>query len=103
MFILVGIDGVNKMSKSFGNYIGINELLNVMYGKVMLIFDEIMILYYELIIDLEFEEIEEIKRKFEEGILYLRDVKMRFVREIVKFYYGEEAVLKVEEEFIKVF
>ena len=103
MPILVGTDGVNKMSKSLGNYIGINEPPNVMYGKVMSIPDEIMISYYELTTDLEPEEIEEIKRKLEEGTLHPRDAKMRLAREIVKLYHGEEAAKKAEEEFIRVF
>jgi len=103
MPILVGTDGVNKMSKSLGNYIGINEPPNIMYGKVMSIPDEVMILYYELTTDVEPEEIEEIKRKLEEGTLHPRDAKMRLAREIVKLYHGEEAAKKAEEEFIKVF
>jgi len=103
MPILVGTDGVNKMSKSLGNYIGINEPPNVMYGKVMSIPDEVMISYYELTTDVEPEEIEEIKRKLEEGTLHPRDAKMRLAREIVKLYHGEEAAIRAEEEFIKVF
>lgn len=103
MPILVGTDGVNKMSKSLGNYIGINEPPNVMYGKVMSIPDEVMISYYELTTDVEPEEIEEIRRKLEEGTLHPRDAKMRLAREIVKLYHGEEAAKKAEEEFIKVF
>lgn len=103
MPILVGTDGVNKMSKSLGNYIGINEPPNIMYGKVMSIPDEIMISYYELTTDLEPEEIEEMKRKLEEGTLHPRDAKMRLAREIVKLYHGEEAAKKAEEEFIRVF
>jgi len=103
MPILVGTDGINKMSKSLGNYIGINEEPSIMYGKVMSIPDEVMIQYYELATDVEPEEIEEIKIKLEEGILHPRDAKMRLAFEIVKLYHGEENAQLAQEQFIRVF
>ncbi|MEZ0535705.1 tyrosine--tRNA ligase [Caldicellulosiruptoraceae bacterium PP1] len=103
MPILVGTDGINKMSKSLGNYIGINEAPEIMYGKVMSIPDEVMISYYELTTDIEPEEIEEISAKLKEGTLHPRDAKMRLAFEVVKLYHGEEKAKFAQDEFVKVF
>ncbi|MCG0274537.1 MAG: tyrosine--tRNA ligase [Thermosediminibacteraceae bacterium] len=103
MPILVGIDGKRKMSKSLGNYIGVNDPPDEMYGKVMSIPDEVMIDYYRLATDVEPEEIEKIIEDIKEGKVNPRDLKMRLAREIVKFYHGYEEALRAEENFVKIF
>jgi len=103
MPILEGLDGRQKMSKSLGNYIGLTEPPNQMYGKVMSIPDELIIRYFELATELSKEEIREIERKMKEGILNPRDAKARLAREIVKIYHGEEASIRAEEEFNRIF
>ncbi|GAW93520.1 tyrosyl-tRNA synthetase [Calderihabitans maritimus] len=103
MPILEGLDGVNKMSKSLGNYIGINEPPGEMYGKTMSLPDELMVRYFELVTTVPLEEIKEIERGLREGYLHPRDVKMRLAREIVGLYHGTEAARVAEEEFKRVF
>ncbi|WP_418792228.1 tyrosine--tRNA ligase [Phosphitispora sp. TUW77] len=103
MPILEGLDGVQKMSKSLGNYIGITESPKEMYGKTMSIADELMIRYFELVTPIEMEEISRIRTGLEQGTLHPRDVKMRLSREIVTIYHGEKAALKAEEEFKNIF
>ena len=103
MPLLEGTDGVEKMSKSLGNYIGIYEEPDQMYGKVMSIPDELMIKYYELATDIHPDEIEKIKTSLEEGTYHPRDAKMRLAREITALYHGEEAAIKAEEQFKAVF
>ncbi len=103
MPILEGLDGKQKMSKSLGNYIGLTDPPNQMYGKVMSISDELIIRYFKLATELPKEEIREIERKMKEGILNPRDAKARLAREIVKIYHGEEASIRAEEEFNRIF
>ena len=103
MPLLEGTDGVEKMSKSLGNYIGIYEEPDQMYGKVMSIPDELMIKYYELATDIHPDEIEKIKTSLEDGTYHPRDAKMRLAREITTLYHGEEAAIKAEEQFKAVF
>ncbi|KXG77662.1 Tyrosine--tRNA ligase [Fervidicola ferrireducens] len=103
MPILVGIDGKRKMSKSLGNYIGVNDPPDEMYGKVMSIPDEIMLEYYKLATDLEHRELEKIAENLKEGRVNPRDLKMRLAREIVKLYHGSEEALKAEENFVRIF
>ncbi len=101
--ILEGLDGVQKMSKSLGNYIGINEPPVEMYGKIMSISDELMLRYFELVTPISLEELAKIKDGLKKGILHPRDVKMKLAREIVSTYHGRDASLKAEEEFQRVF
>ncbi|MGB9857256.1 MAG: tyrosine--tRNA ligase [Dictyoglomaceae bacterium] len=103
MPILEGLDGKQKMSKSLGNYIGLTESPNNMYGKVMSIPDELIIRYFQLATDLPKKEIEEIEKGLREGILHPRDIKARLAREIVRMYHGEEESKKAEEEFERIF
>nr|WP_254388584.1 tyrosine--tRNA ligase [Thermanaeromonas sp. C210] len=103
MPILVGLDGVQKMSKSLGNYIGINEPPAEMYGKVMSLPDELMLTYFELVTPLSLEEVEAVRRGLAAGELHPRDAKMYLAREIVKFYHGQEAAYEAEAEFRRVF
>jgi len=101
--LLEGTDGIEKMSKSLGNYIGINELPQIMYGKVMSIPDRLMIRYFELVTDVSLNEINQIKISLENDNLHPQDVKKKLAREIVKLYHGQNAALIAEEEFEKVF
>jgi tyrosyl-tRNA synthetase len=101
--LLEGTDGIEKMSKSLGNYIGINELPQIMYGKVMSIPDHLMIRYLELVTDVSLNEIDQIKINLENDNLHPQDVKKKLAREIVKLYHGQNAALIAEEEFEKVF
>lgn len=103
MPILVGLDGVKKMSKSLGNYIGINEPPNEIYGKTMSISDDVMIDYFYLVTDIPTKEIEIIQEGLKAGRLHPRDIKMRLARELVSQFYDEEAANKAEEEFKNVF
>lgn len=103
MPILEGLDGVQKMSKSLGNYIGITESPREMYGKTMSIADELMIRYFELVTPVSMEEIRSIDVGLKSGSLHPRDVKMRLGREIVSIYHGPEAAARAEEEFKNIF
>ena len=101
--LLVGLDGVQKMSKSLNNYIGIDEPPSEIFGKVMSISDEIMFLYYELVTDVPIEEINTYRGKIEEGAVNPRDVKVRLAKEICTQFYDSETALKAEAEFNKIF
>ncbi|MFZ5591594.1 MAG: tyrosine--tRNA ligase [Bacillota bacterium] len=103
MPILEGLDGVHKMSKSLGNYIGIDEPPREMYGKTMSLPDELMLRYYELVTPLSLEEVKEIAQGLKDGTLHPRDAKMRLARELVSFYHGPQAALEAEEEFKRIF
>ncbi|MBP5426987.1 MAG: tyrosine--tRNA ligase [Clostridiales bacterium] len=103
MPILEGTDGVKKMSKSVGNYIGINEAPEEMYGKTMSIPDELIIRYFELVTDVHPDEIEKMKMDMARDLVNPRDLKMALAREIVKLYHSEEAAKKAEENFKSVF
>ncbi len=103
MPLLEGLDGVEKMSKSKRNYIGIDESPTEMYGKAMSIPDELMGKYFELITDLNPEQIKELKGQIESGSLHPRDAKMLLAKTIVRMYHGAEAAEKAEQHFISVF
>jgi tyrosyl-tRNA synthetase len=101
--ILVGTDGHLRMSKSTGNYIGINEPPEQQYGKAMSIPDEAMLSYYKLVTRLEPPQIAQIEADLKSGRLHPRDAKMRLAREIVSIFHGDEAALQAEEHFKTVF
>ena len=103
MPLLEGLDGVQKMSKSLGNYIGIDEEPKEMYGKAMSIPDELMMRYFMLVTDMSIEDQEDMTKRLESGELHPRDAKMQLARTIVRLYHGEEAALEAEEEFKRVF
>ncbi|WP_434296825.1 tyrosine--tRNA ligase [Clostridium sporogenes] len=103
MPLLEGTDGKDKMSKSLGNYIGINEEANDIYGKVMSIPDEMIVKYYELATDIHPDEVAKIKAKLEEENVNPRDIKMELAKEIVRLYHGEEESIKAEENFKNIF
>lgn len=103
MPILEGIDGKEKMSKSLGNYIGINEDANVMYRKVMKIPDSLIIKYFELTTDMHPDNIEKIKEMLNSEKINPRDVKMILAKEIVTLYHSNKEGLMAQEEFKSVF
>lgn len=103
MPLLEGLDGVQKMSKSLGNYIGINEDPNEIYGKAMSVPDELMLKYYELATDLSNEELEQLRQGLADGTVHPRDAKMRLARTLVRMYHGEEAAAAAEQRFVTVF
>jgi tyrosyl-tRNA synthetase len=97
--LLEGLDGVQKMSKSLGNYIGINEPPQEMFGKIMSISDDLMWRYYELLTDLQTDEISTIKFECDSGAQNPRDAKVRLAKFIIKDFHSEAAALAAEEEF----
>ena len=103
MPLLEGLDGIQKMSKSLGNYLGFDEEPKEMYGKAMSIPDELMMRYFMLVTDMSIEEQEDMAKRLESGELHPRDAKMQLARTIVRLYHGEEAAFEAEEEFKRVF
>jgi tyrosyl-tRNA synthetase len=103
MPLLEGLDGIQKMSKSLGNYIGINEPADEMFGKIMSINDELMLKYYELLSHISVQKLEELKRDIKEGKINPRDAKDALAVEIVTRYHGKQQAEKARERFIKLF
>jgi tyrosyl-tRNA synthetase len=103
MPLLEGLDGVEKMSKSLGNYIGIHEPPGDMYGKVMSISDTMIIRWFELLTDVRPDEVARLHIAMERGELNPRDAKMRLAREITSLYHGPEAAEAAGQNFINVF
>ena len=103
MPLLVGTDGVQKMSKSLGNYIGIDDPPNEMYGKTMSISDEMMYDYLTLLTDIPRADVDGMRERVEGGQLNPRDVKKRLARELVCMYHGENQSRDAEREFENVF
>lgn len=103
MPLLEGLDGVNKMSKSLGNYIGINDSADEIFGKTMSISDELMLRYYELLSDMSLSELEKLKADLKDGAVHPMDAKKRLGREIVARYHGNDAAISAEENFVKRF
>ena len=101
--LLEGLDGVNKMSKSLGNYIGITESANDIYGKVLSVSDTLMFRYYDLLSDLPTSEIASLKRKMEGGEIHPKEVKKQLARELATRFHNREDALAAEENFEKVF
>jgi len=103
MPILEGLDGVQKMSKSLGNYIGVTDEANDMFGKVLSISDELMWRYFELISSKTLQEIEEIKNGVDNKTLHPKKVKELLAIEIVDRFHGLGKGLIAAEEFTKIF
>ncbi len=101
--LLPGVDGVEKMSKSLGNAIGITEPPAEMYGKVMSIPDGAMPEYFEFATAVPADELARITRGLADGSLHPRDAKRRLAREIVRMWHGAEAATAAEEAFDRVF
>lgn len=103
MPLLVGTDGVQKMSKSYGNYIGISEPPREIFGKIMSIPDDLMWTYYELLSDLTIEEIGELKEELVLGKLHPKLAKENLAMEIVERFYSEEDAAGARDEFERIF
>ena len=103
MPLLEGLDGVNKMSKSLGNYIGISEPPDEIFGKVLSVSDELMFRYYELLSDLSMDEIASLKADMEAGKIHPKAVKVRLARELVTRFHDAEAAEAAERNFEQVF
>lgn len=103
MPIIEGLDGVQKMSKSLGNYVGISESPKDMFGKLMSITDELMFRYYTLLSDMSLKDIEKMKQDIETGDFHPMTAKKNLAREIVSRYHGTKAGIEAEEEFVRVF
>lgn len=97
--LLVGLDGKEKMSKSLGNYIGINESAKIMYEKVMQIPDDLIVDYYNLATDLHPDEINAIQKMLNMKNTNPRDVKMHLARNIVSLYHSASELKNAEEYF----
>jgi tyrosyl-tRNA synthetase len=103
MPLLEGLDGVKKMSKSLGNYIGITESPKGMYGKIMSISDNLMLRYYELLSHISLEEFSSLKKGIENGTVHPKRAKENLALEIVERYWSKEGALKAGEEFENIF
>lgn len=103
MPLLEGTDGINKMSKSLGNYIGITELPKDMFGKLMSISDELMLKYYELLSHISNDELNTIKKGIKDGAVHPKEAKESLALEIVERYLGRDASIKSKEEFKHIF
>lgn len=103
MPLLEGLDGVQKMSKSLGNYVGITEEPNAMFGKIMSVSDDLMWRYYTLLSTKTLEEIEDLKHGILNQTLHPKAVKEDLASEIVARYYDNDQAIKAKEQFSKVF
>lgn len=103
MPILEGLDGVQKMSKSLGNYIGIGEEPNEIYGKTMSVPDELMPKYYELVTNISNDELASLRKGLEDGSIHPRDAKMNLARTFVTMFHGKAAAEEAENHFKRVF
>lgn len=101
--LLEGLDGVNKMSKSLGNYIGITESPDNIFGKVMSLSDELMFRYYDLLSDLSVDEIAALREKMNGGKVHPKEVKMRLARELTARFHDQQAADLAARQFDQVF
>jgi len=103
MPLLEGLDGVNKMSKSLGNYIGITEKADDIYGKTLSVSDDLMFRYYELLSDLSAGEIDALKTEMQAGRVHPKAVKQQLARELTARFYDPEAAQRAEDNFERIF
>ncbi|HTJ30499.1 MAG TPA: tyrosine--tRNA ligase [Acidobacteriaceae bacterium] len=101
--ILEGLDGVQKMSKSFGNAIGINEPPSEMYGKLMSISDELMWSYWTYLTDLRQSEVDALRAEVAAGVVHPMEVKKRLARTIVADFHSEEDAIRADENWAQMF
>ncbi|MCK5878859.1 MAG: tyrosine--tRNA ligase [Holophagae bacterium] len=101
--LLEGTDGVEKMSKSLDNYIGVTEPAREIYGKIMSISDQLMFRYFELVTDMQLEEIRLIKSEMEAGKRHPKKVKSGLAKMIIRDFYNEEAASDAEAHFEQIF
>ena len=103
MPLLVGTDGVEKMSKSYDNYIGISDPPKEIYGKTLSIPDSLIYIYYELATDISSGELVQIKSQLDDPKINPRDLKRKLARTFVRMYYNEKTASEAEAEFDKIF
>jgi tyrosyl-tRNA synthetase len=103
MPLLEGLDGINKMSKSLGNYIGVTDTPKDMFGKIMSISDELMLRYYELLSHVSIDELKKLKEGLTKNNVHPKECKKSLAGEIVARYHGEQAAIKAKEEFEHIF
>jgi tyrosyl-tRNA synthetase len=103
MPILVGLDGQRKMSKSLGNYVGITEPPNEMFGKLMSIPDDLMWSYWELVTDRPSSGYQELRKMVAAGSTNPMDVKMKLAEEVISGFHGQDAARKAADNFQRVF
>ena len=103
MPLIVGTDGVEKMSKSYNNYIGISESPKEIFGKTLSIPDSLIYNYFELATNLSNDQLSEVKQKLEHPKTNPRDVKRQLAKALVAMYHSEEAARNAEEEFDRIF
>jgi tyrosyl-tRNA synthetase len=103
MPLLEGLDGVNKMSKSLGNYIGVNESPEDIFGKIMSITDELMVRYYELLSDLSLDDLGKLQTGLRDGTTHPMEAKKTLGRELVARYHGSLAADTAVENFVRRF
>lgn len=101
--LLEGLDGVQKMSKSLDNYIGIEDSPRDIFGKTMRVSDELMLRYYDLLSALKTDEIEKIKTDLKSGALHPRQAKVNLAKEFVSRFYNQEKAQEAEADFNKIF
>jgi len=101
--LLEGTDGVNKMSKSYGNYVGIDERPDEMFGKLMSISDDLMVKYYELLSDIPLDALDALKKGLAAGTVHPRQAKVDFAKEIITRFHEESAAQAAHESFEKMF
>lgn len=99
MPILEGLDGVQKMSKSLKNYVGINELPEEMFGKIMSIPDELMVKYFELCTDRSMQEVLQMEEERKNGMFHPKKMKSTLAKDIVTIYHGQNAAIEAENHF----
>ncbi len=103
MPLLEGLDGVEKMSKTLNNHVGITEAPGEIYGKIMSISDPLMFRYYELLTDKPLLQIEKLKREVKENKIHPKDLKSQLGQTIVSDFWGEEEAKKAVQEFERIF
>jgi tyrosyl-tRNA synthetase len=103
MPLIVGTDGVEKMSKSYDNYIGISDSPKEIYGRTLSIPDDLIYIYFDLASDVSEDELKEIKQQFDDPNVNPRDIKRHLARTFVTMYHDKHAAKQAEEEFDNIF
>lgn len=101
--VLEGIDGTQRMSKTLGNYVGIDEPPDEMFGKVMSIPDELILKYFTLVTDYSVEQLKDVRKRLDDPAANPMEIKKELARTIVSMYHSEEAALEAQKKFEKVF
>ena len=101
--VLEGIDGTQRMSKTLGNYVGIDEPPDEMFGKVMSIPDELILKYFTLVTDYSVEQLKDVRKRLDDPAVNPMEIKKELARTIVSMYHSEEAALEAQKKFEKVF